>query len=306
MEQNLPTTPSLPNKPMINPKILIISLAIVILIAGLLYYLKNRPSLVTPTPEKQVATTSANLRAQKAIAKVGDEIIYQDDLDHEVAIQPQLPSNKSAINTLLKKIASDSAILQGASTEGLTLLDQTVYNSTQKDYAKRVKLVQDLEAKIRDKATQLSGEAVSIWFYNTKPGALGLEKSKQVTFDKITKLHDDVKSGRTTIQQAAENIKNDTSLAQIDPAYKTNASFGFKVTKGQPISFVKQLDDALWALNPGQVTNVITGQDKHANGKTYDALYIFGQVKEKNTNSNALTFEEWLKEKLQKYALTIY
>lgn len=308
MEPNLPNPPQA-RRFSLNPKI---TLAIIMLIAavtiGLYVQQTKKPQQAQKPPSEQQkeATSSAysTYNPKNEVAKVGGETIYQEDLDYEIVKQPHLPSDKSASTKLiLEKIATDSAILQGAKEDSLISLDNTIYNSTEKDYAKRLKTVADIKIKVQNQSTSLTGTIVSIWFYNTKIGPLGLEKAKQLALEKITKLQADVKSGKITIEQAAQDIQDDSTLAQVDTQYKSNASFDFQASKNQQIGFNKAFNDSLWSLPASSTTEVFIGQDTRSDGQKYDALYQFGYIKTKS-NSNLDNLENWLLAKIKKYALT--
>lgn len=308
MEQSLPNTPISPNKLSRSSTVVIIIALIVFLSVVLFYYnQKIKPGIQPPVKTEQpTATSSAFIKdPKKAVAKVGEEIIYQQDLDVEIAKQPNFPSTPSAKTQLLQKIASDSAILQGAAQEGLVTLDKTVFNSTEKDYLKRIKLVEELKSKVTGQADSISGTIIAIWFHNIKIGPLGLEKSKQMAYDKITKLQSEVKTGKITIEQAGEAIKKDTSLAQIDPAYASNALLNFKINRGQQLTGDKKFNDALSSLKVNEISDVFLGQDRNSVGKTFDALYHFGQIKQR-IESGKPSFTDWFALKAKKYALTIY
>lgn len=311
MEPSVPF--SSPNKPAIlNPKILIpLIIALIVFIGALAYYLSFQKTIPLQKQIEQLdpknSTSLVTLTEQhnKAIAKVGQEIIYQSDLDTELIFQP--PSTEPNLKTrMLEKIASDSAILQGAREIALVQLDESVFNSKNKDYAKRVKLVKVAKDKIEKEANSIEGTVISVWFLNGNVGQLGYEKAKQLTFEKISKLHAEVSSGKMTLAQASESIKNDSELSKIDPAYKINASFNFQSSKEEPVTRDKDFNQAIFNLNEGEITDLLIGVSTDQAGKPIESHYHFAQVTKKTINEKISSFEDWLEAKRKTYAITYY
>ncbi len=190
------------------------------------------------------------------VAIVGEETIYRIDLENQRSLYA---GDSSAIPDaeVLNAIAQDSVILQGGQADGLIRLDETFYNSPNKNYITRLKQVSTIREAVETRSGTLKGSVISIWFANDEPPALGYEQAKVFARKKITALHEQVRSGRLTIDQAAQQIKNDTSLAQIDAAYKVNAIIRFDAFQGEPITISEELDRELWNSNVNDVTDVI-------------------------------------------------
>ncbi len=240
----------------------------------------------------------------KIIAKVGKEHIYQKDLDLEIQAYPI--KNTNAQKLLMNKIMNDSIILQAGAKEGIIQLDQTVFDSSSKDSLKRTQLARRVKSLIEEKSVNISGTVITIWFYNVTPAPIGLEKGKELAFTKISKLHNDVVSKRLTIQQAAEEIRNDASLAQVDLQYKSNASFDFKVSNNKRITFSPEFDTVIRSLQPGQISPVQLVQDTEVHTRQkIDAVYMFAQVTEKKL-SEVTGFDEWLKQHQKEYEVIQY
>src|SRR3989344_9557888 len=194
------------------------------IIAGIVLY----PRLAKQVPflKKTVQAPPERIAEKKdpntAVMKVGDELIYQEDFDFEKSQYP--PVKGVDVNKLLvDKITADSIILQAAKADGVITLDNSVFNSQNKNYLKRVKLIQQAKKTINEKSDSISGSYVAIWFFNDVAPKIGVEKAKQIALEKITKIHADVRSGKLTMKQAGETIAKDKSLEDTDPAYQTNA-----------------------------------------------------------------------------------
>lgn len=240
------------------------------------------------------------------IAKVGQESIYQRDLDYELSVHPQ-KDDPAMRKTILEKIVSDSVILQGGKEDGFVTLDESVFNSPNKDYTKRVKLVDDIKAHIDLQAEHIEGSVISIWYRNDEIGPLGIEKAKEIAYQKITALHKDVLINKKTMDQAAEAIKIDSSLAQVDRAYVVNAQFKFNKKKGEEISFDKEFSDKIWRLEEGQVSDVYLIKNVDSDTKEkYDAVYSFAKVDKKVSNPSLSNFADWYLRKKGSYEITYY
>lgn len=306
------TTPSSnPDGNLKLPKVkllhIIIASCVLILLGGyFLYRYQSKISLPAKSSTQKPPISDPN---NPIIAKVGEEYIYQNDLNREITSYPPI-KNMDVKKFLLEKMASDSAILQGGQADGLIKLDSSTFNSPAKDYLKRIKLVQTVKEKVSSKSAGINGAIISIWFMNGKPGAVGYEKGRQIALEKITALHSAVKSGNMTMKQAGESIKKDTRLAQVDPSYKSNALSEFNnMPFNQQITFDPAFNKVIWQLREGEVSEVVTAKDRPLGNNdpasAIDALYHFGQVTKK-VSSNIASFDNWLAEKQKLYVTIIY
>ncbi len=287
----------------VKKKILIISLIILLIaiVSASIWVIFNKKSM--NKRDKTDTNTSV-------VAKVGDENLYQKDLDYEFSIYPQ-KNYPNIQKIILEKMITDSIILQGAKADGLIVLDDSIYNNPDKDYEKRVSTVQSAKKQVDSHVSAIEGYVVSIWYHNNNwVGPLGLEKSKEEAFQKIKVLHDDVVARKITIEKAGERIKEDTSIAQLDQAYTSNALLHFNslLNSEKPITLNKDLDTALWKLDIGETTDIYPGQATDLKtGEKYDALYFFGQVTNKTSDSkNTVPFDQWLAAKRKMYQVTYY
>lgn len=265
----------------------------------------TNPADSNPDP----GTANVNVRPdglpQGVFAKVGDEYLYEADLNYELAYYPT-SNDGTAEDILTKKLIDDSIILQGAAEEGLIKLDNTIYNSPDKDYQKRIDTVMDLKEKLDQKATVLEGSVIAIWFHNMQPGSVGYEKGKQIASTEISRLQKAVKDGSITMLQAGTQLKNNAQLAQVDPSYRANAYFEFAVSDNQKITYSPTIDQQIYQLNKGDVSAVLTGKDRDPETNAMiDAVYMVAQVTDRGT-SNVTSYENWLVEKRKTYEVTRY
>lgn len=268
-----------------------------ILIAGY-YLIKNSSS-------KKAFSTSQD--SSGVIAKVGEENIYLKDIDHELENHPQ-KDLQGIRDKLLDKIILDSIILQGGAADGIITLNSSFFNSPDKNYAERISSIEKVKNKIESMSVNIKGSVISIWFHNNGyVGPLGLEKGKEIAYEKISDLRKQIVDKKITIQEAGNIIKKDESLFQIDRAWKSNAIFSFSATANQKITFVKEFDALIRKLAVNEVSEVYLADDIGPDGKKlYEALYLVAQVTEKNDATGVLNYDSWLQNKKDTYVVQKY
>lgn len=248
-------------------------------------------------------------KPKNAIAKVGDEYIYQSDLDTELATYPT-KADESVKKMLLSKLVKDSIVLQAAKKEKLlsqSALTKIIYNSSEKNYMKRINAIQQVEKKIDASLDQISGTIVSIWFNNMFPPKMGLEAGKKEAYRRISELRNKVANKEITIEDAGKLVITDSTLAELDPGYQNNGLVTFSVKWGKRITIDDKLDAFILTLKPGQVSDVFLG--RNVNGftdKLEDAFYAFVQVTNRVDNGNTKDFNAWYEQQKKNYAVTYY
>jgi hypothetical protein len=298
-------------------------LTIILLFLGVLvigtsfYYLQSQKQKGDST-----APTVREADPYKVIMKVGDEMIYQNDLDQEMALLPT--KDDETIQFIKEKLIRDSILLQEAkklqlevalaATQAASLsapriidLEPTIFGAIEKDLTKRATVVQQIEQQLPQKTlSTIEGKRAVIWFNNVTPGPVGYEKGKELAFQKISQLHSSVKAKRMTMEQAIQAIRSDNSLAQVDPVYQTNAGGPFQATKDESITFLPEFDTILWNTPIGGVTDIYTGSVRNSRtGQTVESLFIFGTITNK-TESQYSSFEDWVEQKKKEYEITVY
>ncbi len=284
-------------------KLTALGVLLFLVVLSIIPRLGENGALLTKQPANKQAKTPSRGQTQKpapqtntsttVVVRVGDETIYEKDIAIEAQAYPVKSAEAAAL--LTQKVITDSVILQAGAKEGLVSLDPSVFNSTSLDYAKRIALVDSVKNAIKAKTQGIQGTVVNLWFVNQKVGPLGYEESRRIAYEVVTSLHDRVVRGEITMDQAAEEIRNNASLAELDSQYQTNASFPFRVNPGEKISWDQAFDDALWQAPEGGVTDVFLGksQDSEQNGQLVDAYFMFGQVT-KRIDQGPESFETWL------------
>lgn len=274
--------------------LIIILVLIVILIAGGILYLLNPKAIqniLSPLPFLSTTKSQPNTQ-NKIIAKVGEENIYQKDLDAALTGLSKISTaSQSAIlkQQVFDQLIQDSVILQGGQADGLIKLDNTTFNSTNKDYGKRATLVDQVRKAVFDQTPGSKGTVVTVWYKQAK--------DKSLASDKISQLRQEVADGKITIQQAIDNIKADNTLAKLDPNYQINAGFAFSSQKDRPATTYPEFDNILQSLKPGETSSV------------YEATksgFLFGQVSKVVTTTSVIDFSDWLAQKQKIYPVQIF
>jgi hypothetical protein len=251
-------------------------------------------------------TSEGNAPVPGAIAKVGNEYIFQTDLDVEAANYPG-PKNAEVNKKLIEKLVKDSVVLQSAEAEKIASVSADFYNTPNKNFTKRMARIKDIKSLVNNKTDHLKGTIINVWFNNYEPAKIGLEAGKKQAFERISALQKRVINREITIDAAGEIIRRDASYANLDVGYKSNASFSFNEKKGDKITFNPDFDQELWRLNPGEVTNIYLGSIVSGfTNQSEESFYAFGQVVEKVDNGNNLDFDGWLNNHQKNYEITYY
>jgi len=209
--------------------------------------------------------------------KIGNTTIYLQDLEKRFVLYfPDALSSRSNGENWRKiadLVSADAIILSEAVDEGVLQPKDAVGINPMKVNIAR-------EHFTKKGTSYISGEMVTVWFYNTKPPAMGIDVAKTKTRTVIEGLHDDVISGRLTMKQASEKITFMYELAEIDFAYQTNAYVKFEYAKpGQIVIHDPLVNKLLFTTAHGQVSEILTGRDKGSDW--YDAYYTFLKITEK-------------------------
>ncbi|OGG13902.1 hypothetical protein A3D77_05155 [Candidatus Gottesmanbacteria bacterium RIFCSPHIGHO2_02_FULL_39_11] len=271
-----------------NPKILFGLIVIVILIIiALIVFLSGRNK-----------KTDNNMNP--VIAKVGSESIYQSDLDTEIGYFPSTSMSEEKKKTyLLDKIIQDSILLQESTLSAN--LPSTIFDSSNKDYMRRVELVQEIkqqkEETISSSGMIKRGFIVSVWANNFTPTPFNLEQNKTYALDLITKLHNRVKRGEITMQQAGDEIRNDKTVQRMDFFYYYNSFGPFNLNSEHDGTVnAPELNKNLWSLEKGGVSDVV-----HITALPQEEYYAFGLVTDVIPTDTGLSYEDWYQNAKSRY-----
>lgn len=283
--------PIIPKKSI--PVAILAVLGLILISVGAVWYLNGQSFNFNKEVEEQFVVEPID---ETVIATVGSEKIYGEDLKYKKSqVAPQMLSAELEAE-LFERLIDESIILQAGAEADYINLSEAVFNTPLKDQQQRQKLITQVTDMVNQRTSYKKGAFVSIWFMNEDPGPIGYEEGKRVALEKISALHAAVENGSMTIKQAGEAIRNDSSLAQLDSSYKSNAYSEFDTSLKDKISFSDEFNQEFVNLSNNQVTDVIAIQDHPAGDPEQpkiDALYAFGQVTEVKTEGPP-SFSTWL------------
>ena len=287
-------------------KLLPLALILLFLLSLVLVIGKRFQAVKEPADEK------AKFPPQKVIAQVGKETLYGQDLNYELSIYfPEVYKSDEPVPEEIKKkvldqIIKDSLLLQSAADEGIIDLNEAVFNNLNKEYRARNILVNSIEEKANQKLVNwVKGELISIWFKNIYEPKMGLEAARQVTRAKMEGIYSRLKSGNlASLEQAAEEIKNDPALALIDPSYQGNARVAFEIEQGEEFFIDPKIQERVFKLPPGEVSEILVGQDQSPSGEFYDCCFMVIKIEEQKMKGYQ-SFEDWFNQKKGNYEVEI-
>ena len=249
---------------------------------------------------------------KKVIAIAGRETLYGQDLNYELSIYfPEVYKSDEPVPEEIKKkaldqIIEDSLLLQSAADEGIIDLNETVFNNLNKEYRARNILINSIDEKVEQKLINwVKGELISIWFKNIYEPKMGLEAARQISRAKMEGIYSRLKSGNLiSLEQAAEEIKNDPALALIDPSYQGNAYIAFEIEQGEEFFIDPKIQEAAFKLPVNQLSEILVGQDQSPGGEFYDCNFIVMKVNEREMKGFE-SFEDWFNQKKGNYEVEI-
>ncbi|MEI6533004.1 MAG: hypothetical protein WCO06_04140, partial [Candidatus Roizmanbacteria bacterium] len=256
----------------------------------------------------------------KIVMQVGKESIYESLVKTFLQSYP-ISEQKKQEAGVKEYIIKQSILLQEGEKQKLIQLNADSYNSNLINVINRKKLVDHIELKISSDSAHIKGKAVVLWFFNQQLGQYPYEEAKKIANQKMSNLYHEVKDGKMTIEQAIDNIKSDESLKKVDKVWKINAELTIDADKNEKIYFDPQLGEILWNLNVGEMTPLMVFKDKvpspdykikdfsNENEKMpmvyIDAVYVFGQVREKRDGTVA-NFNDWYESIKKSYEIIQY
>lgn len=225
---------------------------------------------------------------------VGNVSLTVEDLNKRFSIfypeSSEYTNNPSLWREVAEKLVREASLQDYASKEGV------LPNQPQKFDPTKVALA--LEYFETRGTNHISGEVLTLWFYNTTPPEMGLERARSLQEQRINDIRTKIESGQLTMEQAGEEIKNMTEIGEIDPVWVGNTYSKFEyVSPDQKVFIDPKMNDFIWGLESGQLSEVVVGQDFH-NSEPYDAYFSIVKINAKETQKQANNVLE-LKEAVQ-------
>ncbi|MCR4263903.1 MAG: hypothetical protein NUV98_04265 [Candidatus Roizmanbacteria bacterium] len=271
-------------KKYVSSSLIIVLILFLFGIAGMLFYFMSPASRVRST----------------AILKVGDETLYTEDTHHAKTKIPQLSDAE-----VLDMIVRDSVILQSGEERGYVTLNSSVFNNTLKNMGKRDELVDEVKQKYTASVEErISGTVITVWFAHPGVEAAEIAQRKDRAYDIIKPYFDAVGNNTMSLAEVAEELRTNTELATLDPAYETNTSFSF-YTKPATVQIVSDtdFDQHLKQLPLNTLSDLSVGHVSLGTGELVEAVYLFGMLTDRQ-QTEPIPFEAWVQAERNQYTIT--
>ena len=274
------------------------------------YYLTNKnlfPKISVPSLTSKPNSSNLPIPADKIVAKVGLETLYQIDLDYYLSTffsgQGYTPKDKA-----LDKMIDDSIILQEGQKNGFINLTAQVFNTPNKNIASRSALIEKTKNKlVSEKVSAISGEALRIFFHNPAypDPSIGVAKAEELAKDKINKIRQTIVSQNISFTQAAKLITNDNSIAKLDPSYRLNTYRIFQdYDKSTSVFLDPVLNTQVWDLPVNELSTVLVSSHDDSGKETHPVFFTIVKLTKKTTGSSS--FEKLLNNLKKGYAIAKY
>ncbi len=263
-------------------------------------------SLTLNTSSGRVLFQSNIVQGNNApIMRVGKETLYQSDLQNQL---PHVVSinNQQARITAMESLQRESIILQAGEDEGMISLDSTVFDSRSKDYEKRQNLVQRVLTTVANDSAVVEGKILSMWFYTeqTRKGSYG--EAQEYVRKQIQDIYNRLSQRTLSIESAAEIIRSDINLKDIDPLYQQNAIFTFRAEDGDDITIFPEVNDIIWSLDVNEVSEIMTGSTSYGDEYPRESVYMIAVLTSKQNPNDPTAFDVWYKINEDDYNINIY
>lgn len=215
-----------------------------------------------------------------------------------------ISDEKDNKNQYVAEIIQERAIvLQEAKKMGLIQIDDTLFLPN-KDWEKYNQTYEEAKQAIINTVEQMTVAGIYIYFNNDNPPeGMTVVRAKSITYTKMNNLRNRMIQGEITIEQSAEEIRTDTSLASIDEIYQSNAYAVLKNRFRDPQidAGLKVADNnILWQLEVGDVSPVFLGFEKNVGDEGLrESYWVVYKVLEKY--GTLPPYRQWLSEKLNEY-----
>jgi 4-aminobutyrate aminotransferase-like enzyme len=121
----------------------------------------------------------------------------------------------------------------------------------------------------------------------------------------MSAIHSQLKTKKIDSKQAADLIKSDTSLAQLDKAYVSNAYSEVTATPEEHLTFDNEFDAKIRALQPGDITDLYLAKFSYKKDQPpSDVAYVIAKMVDKK-NGVITSQTEWLQDYKKQYEVTV-
>ncbi len=221
----------------------------------------------------------------KEIGIIGEEKIFGADFNFWRTAylgRWQTLSPDQAGKEIWDLIEKQSILLQEAAKAGLVKLEPSFFNNALKDYAKRNKIVADLEEKLKaQNQDSISFERLTVFFNNyPERQSLSLEERKTVAYQRLSSLREQVAAGKMTMFEAGQELKKDSAPGEVDVAWKENAYFKVEnQPKNEGWFADPAINQEVGSLAAGEISPILTGKSTESKEEIYFTFLKVNQKK---------------------------
>ena len=257
------------------------------------------------------------------IALIGEEYIFQEDLDYIIYETYQGSLSVDPRNAL-DALFESSIILQEASDMGALTLTTDYFNNPFKDQKLRSSMINEARSFIEDEVVQsMKYDLITVWFYNQYPGKTfreqGIELAKTIAYEKISQMYEKVRTGILTKDEAGAELSKDQSVIDLSTKGQVEQnSYLSSLSTSNPqeiFPYNAEYGERLKKLKAGKYSDILLAKDRPGvegdNPKTsipsdriIDAYYGFIYVLENDGSYS--TYDEWLSDMLNIYPTEKY
>jgi len=193
-------------------------------------------------------------------------------------------NNQALWTTVAEEIVRDASLQDFASQEGY------LPNIAQNFDPIKVNQARDYFETLG--TNHISGEMITLWFYNTNEPAMGAQKASVIQKERMEAIHARITAGELTMKEAAEELKLMTEIEEIDPVWIGNLYHKFEhVDPDEAVFNDPKLNTALWDMETGETSNVLLGQD-FTPTEAYDAYFSIVKITKKETQKESNSVQE--------------
>lgn len=243
----------------------------------------------------------------KAVLYVGDETIYTDDINFYLYFyhNPEYTLGKEFTDRVLIEVAEqvvrDSVIIQAGVNEDLITEPENMMDQPFKDHMERLTLAQTVKETLPVGSVDV--EVVTAWFFNSVEPEMGVDVASEYARELLSSLHERVSGGDITMQDAGEALRQDAVMQVIDGGLEGNSYQHFVINLGEQRYFDASVQDTIFSLQEGEISDVKLGQDLNASDQWYDAFYYFAYMRERS--AGVISFDEWVGNHMDEFSIYV-
>lgn len=301
---------------------LLLTIAILInIVLGYVIYKAYKATKLPQTGEEDAELAEMNSQLEniegvdeiEKIARVGKEYLFTTDLEYYAYLHMK---EVGEINReeVISELITYSVMLQLGEDEGWIELTQETFNNPFKDNNARDELIDEVrEAYDENYKSGTYVEFVSVWFNNAGLGPYaeehGVEAAKSLAKQKIDAVYAQVVDEGKSIEEAAQLLINDESLAELDINYKGNAyellELQYEIVQNSESAALREsMYNFLLSAQEGDISEIFLEKQSDLDKNSFDAYYTFYRLKSRRQNYDWVY--EWAEAKKSDFTIEIF